>query len=63
MIALSQQRPGQPVHMRRCRAGIGRAAVDVGDAARDLGGTLRGLLHVARDFLRRFLDAPTPDDT
>ena len=35
-----------------CRPGVRSAATDFGDAARDLGRALRGLLHIASDFIR-----------
>src|ERR1700710_406095 len=51
--AVTGQRLGRREHLRGRRTGLGRTALHVGDAGRDLLGTLRRLLHVAGNLLRR----------
>jgi len=49
--AIAGQRFRGREHLRGRRAGLGGAALHVGDVGGDLLGALRGLLHVAGDFL------------
>ena len=52
-VAVAGQRLRRREHLRGGRAGLAGAALHVGDIGRDLLGALRGLLHVAGNFLRR----------
>src|SRR5262245_31096991 len=51
VLALVRQRLCRHQHLRRGRAGLVGPLVDVDDVAGDLRGAVRGLLHVARDFV------------
>src|SRR6266404_3311879 len=52
-ITFLRQRSRETVDLFRCRLGVSRTAADIREAAADLDCALRGLLDIARNFLRR----------